>query len=84
MLEGALLSLILSSSDSEENETTNSPVASMLRTVSLRPSELNNTTGGRPLATVKNECGARLPLPSGLSVETQAIGRGTTRAVNSL
>ena len=80
---GALLALTCSSSDSEEKLTTNSPVASMLRTVSLRPSELNSTTGGRPLATVKNECGARLPCPSASRVETQAIGRGTTRAVSS-
>ena len=80
---GALLSLTCSSSVSEEKLTTNSPVSSMLRTVSLRPSELNRTTGGRPLATVKNECGARLPWPSASTVETQAIGRGTTRPVSS-
>ena len=62
--------------------TTNSPVASTFFTVSLRPSEQNSTVGGRLLATVKNECGARLPRPSALSVETQAIGRGTTSDVS--
>ncbi len=81
--KGALLALTASIIDSEEKFTTNSPVASMLRTVSLRPSELNSTTGGRPLATVKKECGARLPRPSASTVETQAIGRGTTRPVSS-
>ena len=81
--KGALLALICSSIDSEAKLTTNSPVSSTLRTVSLRPSELNSTIGGRPLATVKNECGARLPCPSASTVETQAIGRGTTSEVSS-
>ena len=40
-------------------------------------------TGGSALATLKKECGARLPRPSGSSVETQAIGRGTTSPVSS-
>ena len=31
------------------------------------------------LTMVKNECGARLSMPSTLRDETQAIGRGTTR-----
>jgi hypothetical protein len=30
---------------------------------------------------VKNECGARFPTPADDTVDTQAIGRGTTSAV---
>ena len=80
---GALVALTCSNMASEETLTTNSPVASMLRTVSLRPSEENSTVGGRPLATVKKECGARFPRPSASTVATQAIGRGTTIEVSS-
>ena len=35
------------------------------------------------LATLKNECGARLPTPSTETVEIHAMGRGTTSAVSS-
>jgi hypothetical protein len=56
----------------------NSPVASTLFNESLRPTEVNATTGGSTQATVKNECGARLCTPSGDVLHTQAIGRGTT------
>jgi len=58
--------------------TTNSPVSSMFRRLSLRPTEVNWTTGGCWLDTVKNECGARLSMPAADVVETHAIGRGTT------
>ena len=63
--------------------TTNSPVASILRSVSLRVSEVNCTIPGSEEATVKNEWGARLVMPLRSTVETQAIGRGITRAVSS-
>lgn len=40
---------------------------------------MNRTTGGSVQSMVMNECGARFAVsPSGASVETQAIGRGTT------
>ena len=61
--------------------TTNSPVASMLRRVSLRPTDVNVSIAGSVLATVKNECGARLSTPPAERVLTHAIGRGTTDAV---
>ena len=66
----------------------NSPVASMLRSESLRPVEPKSTIGGWPDATVKNECGARFGVPSALRVPTQAIGRGmridfTSRVVSA-
>ena len=41
-------------------------------------------TGGFELATVKKLNGARLNAPSGLSVETNAMGRGTTDPISSL
>lgn len=63
--------------------TTNSPVSSTLRRVSLRPTEVNCRTGGSTHATVENECGARLSTPSTDRVETQAMGRGTTVAVRN-
>ncbi len=62
----------------------NSRVASALVSESLRPTEVNCTTGGSTQATVKNECGARLSTPSGDGVDTHAIGRGTTTALSSL
>ena len=62
--------------------TTNSPVSSMLRRLSLRPTEVNCTTGGSWLDTVKNECGARLSTPAADVVDTHAIGRGTTTWVS--
>ena len=55
----------------------NSPVASALRSESFSPTDVNCTIGGSVLATVKNECGARLSTPSADRVTTQAIGRGT-------
>ena len=64
-------------------QTTNSPVASTLRSVSLRPTEVNCTMGGATQATVKNEWGARLSPPSPSTVDTQAIGRGRIVAVSS-
>ena len=60
----------------------NSPVASTLRKVSLCPTDVNWSTGGSLLATVKNECGARLSTPSGEVLATQAIGRGSTNDVS--
>jgi hypothetical protein len=60
----------------------NSRVSRTLRSVSLAPTEVNCTIGGSALATVKNECGARLPMPAAEVLDTQAIGRGTTSAVS--
>lgn len=79
---GALVSLTRSSIGSPARLIVNSCVSSTLRRVSLRPTEVNATIGGSALATVKKECGARLPSPSAESVETQAIGRGTTIEVS--
>ena len=62
--------------------TTNSRVASTLRRESLRPTEVNWTIGGSVQATVKNECGAKLSTPASDTVETHAMGRGTTTAVS--
>ena len=78
------VALTCSNSSSGVRQTTNSPVASMLRRLSLRPTEVNCTTGGVTPATVKNECGARLSTPSAERDDTQAIGRGTTTEVSSL
>jgi hypothetical protein len=50
-------------------------VCSIARRVSLRPLEVNSTIGGSSEAIVKNECGARLSVPSASRVPTQAIGR---------
>ena len=60
---------------------TNSPVCSMFRRLSLRPTDVNCTTGGAVLATVKKLYGARLNTPSSASVDTHAIGLGTIVAV---
>ncbi len=60
----------------------NSRVARTLRSVSLTPTDVNWTIGGFAHATVKNECGARLSMPSADRVLTHAIGRGTTTAVS--
>ncbi len=78
-----LVALTTSNSGSGVTLTTNSPVASMLRRVSLRPTEVNDSIAGSVLATVKNECGARLSTPSAERLLTQAMGRGTTDAVSS-
>ncbi len=78
------VALIWAKSGSGAKLTTNSPVSSTLRSESLRPTEVNWTTGGWVQETVKNECGARFGRKrSGLTVDTQAIGRGTTTAVSS-
>lgn len=78
------VALIRCRSGSEEKLTTNSPVSSTFRNESLRPMEVNWTIGGSVLAMLKKECGARFSVsPSGVTVETQAIGRGTTTEVSS-
>ena len=70
--------------------TTNSRAVVMLRSVSLRGSgfarsaTVKTRTGGLELATVKKLNGATLNAPSGLTVETNAIGRGTTEPIRSL
>jgi len=78
----ALVALTWSISGRLATLTTNSPVASTFRNVSLVPTEVNCTIGGRAEATVKKEWGARLCAPSADSVDTHAIGRGTTSAVS--
>ena len=80
----ALLSLTSAIKGWVARLTTNSPVATTLASVSLSPTDANDTIGGLAHATLKNECGARLPTPSASTVEIQAIGRGTTSAVSSL
>ena len=75
--------LTCSTSSSGHRLTTNSPVATALRSESLVPTEVNCTTGGDTEEIVKNECGARLSTPSALRVVTQAIGRGTTTLFSS-
>lgn len=72
-----------STSGSGARLTTNCPVASTLRSESLRPTDVNCTMGGVTDEIVKNECGARLSTPSAETVETQAMGRGTTVDVSS-
>ena len=54
----------------------------MLRRLSLRPIEVNCTTGGSAEDTVKYECGARLARPCASTVLTQAIGRGATSVLS--
>src|SRR5262249_18641011 len=78
------VALTCSNSPSGARFTTNSPVSSTFRSESLRPTEVNCTTGGATAATVKNECGARFAAPSWPTVDTQAIGRGTITEVSSL
>ncbi|GAA1532520.1 hypothetical protein GCM10009741_38580 [Kribbella lupini] len=72
------MALTCSNNGSLAKFTTNSRVASTLFRLSLRPTEVNCTIGGRTQDTVKNECGARFSTPSAETDETQAIGRGTT------
>lgn len=55
----------------------------MSRSESFSPTEVNCTMGGFVEATVKKECGATLSMPSGETLETQAMGRGITTAVSS-
>ncbi len=69
--------------------TTNSPVRLMLVQVSLmRPSgrllTANMTIGGSSAKTLKKLNGAALTVPVGPTVVTQAIGRGSTKAVRIL
>ena len=77
--------LTSSANDSVDECTTNSPVSSMLRSVSLgrkavshfrNPMEIE-IVGGREVTPLKNEKGARLSMPAALRVVTQATGRGT-------
>src|SRR5690242_5279848 len=69
--------------------TTNSRVASILTSVSFlgrsppRIMGQKQITGGFALITVKKLNGARLRTPSGLSVDTNAIGRGRTAPESS-
>jgi hypothetical protein len=76
--------------DRETMFTTNSPVSSTLLNVSLSDSPsgrgptLMQSIGGWREATVKKLKGARLRTPSRLTVEVQAIGRGTTDPMSSL
>ena len=62
--------------------TTNCPVSSMWRNVSLQPPPLalmpRVTIGGSEHMTLKNENGAAFTWPVAERVTTQAIGRGTT------
>ncbi len=79
---------ICSARSSSTTFTTKSPVCSALRTVSLRfrargPDE-NATVGGSPQTPMKKLKGARLLTPSAPTVETHAIGRGTTQPIRSL
>jgi hypothetical protein len=78
------VALIASSSGSGVRHTVNSPVATALRSESFSPTDVNCTTGGSVLATVKNECGARLSTPSAERVTTHAIARGTITEVRNL
>ena len=67
--------------------TTNSPVSSTFRSVSLRSPlwglrpGAKQMVGGRVVTPVKNENGARFAIPSGEIVDTQAIGRGTMHRI---
>ena len=78
------VALTCSNSCSGARHTTNSPVASTLRSESFFPTLVNCTIGGSTHETVKNECGARFTTPSADSDDTQAIGRGTTVEVRIL
>ena len=51
---------------------------------SSRVPKLMITIGGTWLMTLKKEKGAQLATPFSLNVETNAIGRGTTRPTRSL
>ena len=83
------LATICGAVDSSTRLTTNSLVSRMFRAVSLGiPGDLlpgaKATIGGRLPITLKKENGAILLLPDRLLVLTQAIGRGTTKAVKTL
>jgi hypothetical protein len=77
------VALTCSSSGSGDRQTTNSPVASTLRRLSLDADAGELHDGGSTPAMVKNECGARLSTPSTERLDTQAIGRGTTTLFSS-
>jgi len=47
----------------------------------LRPTDVKHTIGGEAHATLKKECGARLPTPSAEIVVIHAMGRGTINDV---
>ncbi len=49
-----------------------------------RGPEENAMVGGSPHTPMKNENGARLWTPSGATLDTQAMGRGTTQPMRSL
>ena len=79
---------ICSARSSSTTFTTKSPVCSAFRTVSLRffargPEE-KAMVGGSPQTPMKKLKGARLCTPSGPTVDTHAIGRGTTQPIKSL
>ena len=81
------MTFILAANSSLTMFTTNSLVARMFTSVSLRGSRkdaVKHNTGGFALATVKKLNGARFGTPSGEIVETNAIGRGTTAPTSSL
>ena len=69
------------------DEAARARVSRALRAVSFSPSRVRptatDTIGGRALTPLKKEKGARFRTPSGDSVETQAIGRGTISCVMS-
>ena len=52
-------------------------MAETFRNVSFTPTLTKQTIGGSGESTVVYEWGARFGIPSGLMLETQAIGRGT-------
>ncbi|MDT4871127.1 hypothetical protein FQZ97_1062410 [compost metagenome] len=79
----AALAFIASAWAKDTNWITSSPVACTLRRVSLGlPSPcrltLTSSVGGASLITWKKLNGARLLVPAGETLETQAIGRGVT------
>ena len=67
---------------------TNSPVASIFASVSFafqsaRRDMPKTTVGGECAIALKNENGARFATPSADTVDTSAIGRGTTTPVKT-
>src|SRR5690606_25078431 len=73
---------IASSSGRDTTFTTNSPVASTFVNESFTLVDVKCTIGGSVELTMKNECGARLLDPWRETVDTQTMGRGTTRLVS--
>ena len=82
------LRFICSARSSSTMLTTKSPVCSAFRTVSLRSRargpEEKAMVGGSWQTPMKKLKGARLFTPSAPTVETHAIGRGTTQPIRSL